>query len=219
MILLCFLTPLRSALAQNALAAGVSAYGAALRAFEQSDTMGMGHYMDLALADYQWATRYDPGWARAWEHYGLLLGHMGRTEEGEQAIRRALRLEPTNFQPWSSLAALYSLAGRHSDAVKAYQQALARYPSYTRALRRLAQSYQQLGDLERALSVYRRMLEVEQSPYNKYRALDDIDVDTEYAYAHYQVGRAAAKGQAAGSRPDALPVAVHEYQELSLIHI
>jgi len=212
-ILLCFLTPLRSALAQNALAAGVSAYGAALRAFEQSDTMGMGHYMDLALADYQRATRYDPGWARAWEHYGLLLGHMGRTEEGEQAIRRALRLEPTNFQPWSSLAALYSLAGRHSDAVKAYQQALARYPSYTRALRRLAQSYQQLGDLERALSVYRRMLEVEQSPYNKYRALDDIDVDTEYAYAHYQVGRAAAKGQAAGSRPDALPVAVHEYQE------
>lgn len=209
----CFWTPLRNALADSALREGLQAYARVARAAAQGDNLGMQQYADMALASYLRATQHDPGWARAWEHYGLLLGRMGEIKEGEEAVKHAAALEPTSFQPWMSLAALYSTSGQPREAVAAYQQALARYRDNTRALRRLAQVYQQLGEGDRALTIYHRMAEIEQSPYARYRALGDIDVDTEYAFAHYELGRAAFQGYASGERPDALPVAAHEFDE------
>jgi tetratricopeptide (TPR) repeat protein len=148
----------------------------------------------LALQLYQKATQYDTRWAEAWERYGLLKGIMGDVREGEQAIERAANLEPTNFRRRVSLGRLYEEAGRTDQAIECYQEALARFPNHTRTLRRLAEAYESTGDTESALRVYARMLQIEDSPYNKYRALADVDVDVEYAYAYYQLGRAVLRG-------------------------
>ena len=222
---LCLTTvpPLRNALAQNAMQAGDASYMAGLNAYDARDFATMRNYLDTAFDDFRRATEFDPGWAAAWERYGVILGTMGRGKEGEDAVRRATVLEPTSFQPYMSLARLYSeqasqetgsgatRRGLYEKAVEAYRQSLARYPSNTRARRRLATTYQQLGETQKALDAYVRMELVENSDYNKYRALGDIDVDTEYAYAHYQLGRAEAARYLAGGDRKALAQAMLEF--------
>jgi tetratricopeptide (TPR) repeat protein len=224
-LLLCLTVsaPLRNALAQNALGFGDGAYAAGLSAFEQGDFTAMRNYFDTAFDDFRRMTEVDPGWSAAWERYGVILGTMGRTKEGEEAVRRAIALEPTSFQPYMSLAQrIYAEQGSqatssadrqasYAKAAEAYRQALLRYPNNTRALRRLGAAYQQVGDTRNALAIYRRMEQVETSDYNKYRALADIDVDTEYAYAHYQLGRAAAGEYSTTGRRQAFDEAVREF--------
>ena len=216
--------PLRNALGQNAMKFGDGAYAAAIGAFDRRDAVAMRNYFDIAYEDFRRATEYDPGWAAAWERYGLILGTMARANEGGEAIRKAIALEPTNFQPYTTLARLYyeqadqgqpSEAERqalYQKAAEAYRQSLDRFPNNTRVLRRLGTTYQQLGDTENALAIYRRMTQVENSAFNKYRALSDIDVDTEYAYAHYQLGRAAAEMHRASGSRDALDQAIREFR-------
>lgn len=209
-LLACLLVPARNGCAQAAVEAASEAANAAYQSLSRGQTSQA--YLQAVVDHYRRAVQCDPGWARAWESYGLALGAVKRTREGEQAIRRATRLEPTSFQPYLTLARFYEELERFPEAVSAYQEALARYPNSTRALRKLAQGYQRLGDQRRALATYRRMLAVEKSPYNRYRALDEIDVDTEYAYAHYQLGRAAAREFAAHGSRAALQEGVRELE-------
>ncbi len=212
LLFLCLWPALSNALAQTALDSGNRAAGAAMQAYNLRDTVAMGGYLYRALNAYRTATEYDPGWSAAWERYGLMLGNVGQPQEAAQALLKAVKLEPTSFQPRLSLASFYYDQKQYRKAADAYQQSLARYPANTRALRRLGITYQQLGENDAALTIYHHMVQIEDSPYNRYRALSDIDVDTEYAYAHYQLGRAALKDYTAGRRPDALPVAIHEFQ-------
>jgi putative inorganic carbon (HCO3(-)) transporter len=186
---LCVWVPARNALAQQAITKG--------------DAAAMSRQAQLALQLYQKATQYDPQWAEAWERYGLLKGIMGDLGEGERAVKRAMTLEPTSFRRRVSLGRLYEEGGRTDQAITLYHEGLERFPNHTRTLRRLAEAYQSIGDTESALSIYQRMLEIEDSPYNSYRALAGVDVDVEYAYAHYQLGRAALRDS--GSPAAALP--------------
>ena len=229
LLCLCFVVapPVRGALGENALRFGDGAYAAAISAHGNGDPASMRNYFDSAYENFKRATELDPGWSAAWERYGVMLSAMGRADEGEEAIKKAIALEPTNFQPHLSLARLYyeqadspqsngQLDSRQQDlyrkAAEAYTQSLARYPNNTRALRRLGAVYQQLGDTENALRTYRKMEQVEGTDYNKYRALADIDVDTEYAYAHYQLGRAAVKDYTKHARRESLMDAANEFK-------
>ena len=163
------------------------------------------------LAHYRRATEYDPGWAAAWEHYGLAQDILGYPKEAERAVLRATALEPGNFQPYHSLGRLYGLQGRLREAVEAYRTALSHYPSNTRTWRYLADTHRQLHDVEAAKEAYLRMVEIEGSPTNTYRAID-IDVDVEYAYAHYHLGRWAIHGYLSGGQPHGLETAMAEFQ-------
>jgi O-antigen ligase/tetratricopeptide (TPR) repeat protein len=203
-----FVIPFRYALAQTELALGDKASAFATQANAQGDSTATSQYVQTALRHYRDAAAYDPDWARARESYGLIQG----TEQGRQEIVRATELEPTSFQPWLSMAQHYYLQKRYAEAAQAYRESISRYPNNTRALRKLAVSYQQLGDLADALSVYRQMERIENSSYNKYRALGDIDVDTEYAYAHYQLGRVALQEYRASPKLDTLLTAIKEFR-------
>jgi len=185
---------------------------AAQRAVDRGDSAAMSGQGEMARRLYQQATEYDPAWAEAWERYGLLVGRMGRLPEGERAVERATALEPTSFQPWVTLGRLSEDAGEINKAISCYRKALDRFPNHTRTLRRLAEGYQRLGDGESAGRIYRRMLEIEESPYNRYRALADVDVDVEYAYAHYELGRAALKQYDSGQLPGGLATALSEFE-------
>lgn len=213
-IVWCVALPARNALAARALRQGNEAVARAQQALMAGDTATYAPTRQAALAAYRRATELDPGWGEAWHRFGLMWGVAEGGGEGVHALQRAQRLEPANYRPHYALGRLYTERGQHDDAAAAYQEALARFPSYTTALRALAESHQRLGQTAQAREVYQRMLEVEQSSYNRYRALEpDIDVDTEYAYAHYHLGRAALAGYQSGERPDALPVAAARYQE------
>ncbi|HUU54981.1 MAG TPA: O-antigen ligase family protein, partial [Armatimonadota bacterium] len=166
---------------------------------------------NAGLAHYRRVTEYDPGWAAAWERYGLAQHLSGYPKEAERAVLRATALEPDNFQPYHSLGRLYGLQGRLREAAEAHRTALARYPNNTRTWRFLGDTYRQLHDVEAAAEAYRRMVEIEHSPYNAYRAIE-IDVDVEYAYAHYHLGRWAVQGYLSGDQPRGLETAMAEFQ-------
>jgi putative inorganic carbon (HCO3(-)) transporter len=195
----CFWAPVRNARAQEAIKEGDAAV--ALR-----DPIG-------ALQSYEAATKYDRSWARGWERYGLLRGMgEGGLEEGVRALERAATLERLNFQPRQVLARLYDEVGEWDKAVAVYWESLKLFPNNTRVLRLLGELYQRMGDGRSALMVYQRMIEVKHSLYNQYRALS-IDVDTNYAFAHYQLGRAAVKGYEEGKNPEGLKVGLGEFKQ------
>lgn len=190
--------PARNAVAQRALDTG-DAYAAS----------GWKEAGAMALAQYDRARQLDPGWAEAWERYGLLLGLM-RLEEGVKAVRHAQELSPTSFRPWSTLGQLYQEEDKLTDAIPCFERALVLFPKHTRTMRRLAEAYQKAGEPEKALALYQRLVAEEDAPYNRYRALSEIDVDTNFAFAHYELG---LSWQRAHDRrvKDAIPVALKHY--------
>jgi len=175
----------KNAFAQEAVNRGDQAWTEAAAAQQQGDlALAVSRYRE-SLALYRAAVAYDPGWAILHEKLGRNL----RGEEGEQHLKQALALEPLSFAPYLSLAKLYDEDRRFPEAVKAYQESLKRFPQHTRALRLLAETYQKMGEERKALDTYRRLADLDDEPINRYRAVD-IDVDANFAYAYYELGRA-----------------------------
>ncbi len=184
----------------------------------------MSRQAETGLWRYRRATEYDPWSAEAWERYGLMRAFLAAMyeeregpreegiEEGVGAMKRAMALEPTSFKRVGGLGRLYREIGELEKAAQYYREGLERFPKHTKALRQLAEVYQLLGEEESAVAVYRKMVEIEGSAYNRYRALA-VDVDTEYAYAHYELGRFAVREHKAGRRADGLEVGLREFDE------
>jgi O-antigen ligase/tetratricopeptide (TPR) repeat protein len=203
---------------------GLTRAALAENAVTRAETLVMSQRVESGLYAYEEATRYDPGLADAWDGYGmwtLLVGlryaqddaaRRAAIEEGVDAFERAMALEPTDFKHWSALGTVYREVGEPAEAVRYYREALERFPKQTKTLRLLGETYQMLGEEESAREVYRRMVELEGSAFNRYRALEN-DVDVEYAYTHYQLGRLAARDHEAGKREDGLVAALLEFNE------
>ena len=205
-LLACAHLPARNALAQQAVNRG--------------DDSFMSGNAQAAVKHYERATQYDPGWAKAWEKYGLVLGIVGsfRDDEegdelvgqGERAIKRAMKLEPTNHGTRVSLGRLYEEIGQREKAVQCYREALDLYPQHTKTLLCLADAYRKLGQDDEAVRTYRRLAALEDSPANRYRALAGVDIDTNYAFAHYELGRVALREYDRGRGPESLQTALSE---------
>ncbi len=192
-----------SALARAELQAGDAAVAAALDALRRGDIPGMKRERETALEHYQTAAKSNPDWQEAAIRHGLLQSAV--RVDGANALKRAAEVEPTDFQWRAALGRYYETNGELREAIAYYQQALDRFPESTRVLRQEAEAYEKLGDTAAAIRLYRRMVEIEHSPSQRYRALENV-VDTEYAYAHYHLGRLAA-------RQGRLQEAEHEFQE------
>ncbi len=164
-------------------------------------------YFDQGVEDYRKATEYAPGWADAHDMYATALS-VQAPEQAEQEYRKAIALEPRSCKYWKSLGGFYARdtqRNRLPEAVKAYQQALARWPQDAKTLRALAETYQRLGQEEEAARTYQRLLDLEDRPINQYPALSqDTNVETNYAFAHYEIGRRALRAYTRGHRWDDL---------------
>jgi len=164
--------PVRAALAQNAFLSG--------RAAENRG--------DLAAAEqyYRQAVRLAPGSG----DYRRQLGRILSAPRGIKQVEIAVELEPTNAVNHLLLARMYEITGPWDQAAAQYQQAIDLYPNFLAAYRGLADLEARRHRIQIALGLYRRMIEIEHSPYERYKALEQ-GVETEYAYAHYALGRAA----------------------------
>ncbi len=191
-------TPARNALAQLALDTG-DAYAVSGR-----PNAGL-----TSLSKYEQATKDDPGWSEAWERYGLILG-LRDLDKGIESLARAQQLSPTSFRPYISLGQLYEQHNRYADAIKTYEKALTLFPNHTRTMKRIADAYQRLGQYDDSLRMWEKLVAGENAPYNKYRALSEVDVDTNFAFAHYELGLAAERTHYM-EKKDSLGVALKEY--------
>ena len=88
-------------------------------------TLGRLGDFDPALALYETVLRRSPNRPRVWMSYGHILKTVGRTEEGIDAYRRAIELNPTLGEAWWSLANLKTVRFEDAD-ISAMEEALNR---------------------------------------------------------------------------------------------
>ncbi len=197
---------IRNALAQRAVDKGIERV-----VFALGDATARHLAARDALREYDRARGYDPGWAEAWERYGRLLGTVGDIESGISALEHARTLSRTSFRPFLYMGQLYQHFGEPEEAAAAYRGALSLFPNHTKTLRRLGEAYKMMGAYDKALETYRKLAAIETAPYNRYRALSSVDVDTNLAFAHYELGKAAHAGLSEGQR-EAAQAAFNEYE-------
>jgi len=150
----------------------------------------------IAEALYRDAVRLAPGDGE----YRRQLGRMMGVPPGIDEIKRAIQLEPTNSLNYLVLARMYDITGPWDEAAANYQRAIELYPNYLAAYRGLADLEARRARVEIALNLYRRMVDIEHSDYERYKALEQ-SVEPEYAYAHYALGRAALeRGDTQGAK-------------------
>jgi TolB-like protein/class 3 adenylate cyclase/cytochrome c-type biogenesis protein CcmH/NrfG len=97
-------------------------------------------HFDDSLAEFELALRLNPNFSLAQGYYGLALSYCGRWEEGDQAVRRALRLSPRDPS-----SAVYT-------GIAAYAQFIGR--NYDEAMRLAREAIRQRGDFVGAHRVF-----------------------------------------------------------------
>ncbi len=205
-VALSLLVTVRSALAQRAVARGD-----ATATLSGGSPEEQRNALYLSLAQYDKARAYDPKWADAWERYAFILASVQGPDPAIDILKHAATLRPTSFRPFFTMGRIYQSYSRYDEAVDAFRRALALYPNHTKSLGQLAEVYKRMGDHEKALETYRELATLETAPYGRYRALADMDVDTNFAFAHYELGWTAQRAFADG-QVDAAERALEEYQ-------
>jgi tetratricopeptide (TPR) repeat protein len=118
---------------------------------------------DDSLAEFDAALRLNPNFSLAQGYYGLALSYCGRWQEGEQAVRRALRLSPHDplAAVYCGIASYTQFVGRNYDeAMRLSREAIRQRADFVGAHRVLAASAGMAGraDIaEAALQELRRV--------------------------------------------------------------
>lgn len=107
-------------------------------------------------------------------------------------LRMAIQLEPTRASAYYQLGRCYEFYPRPRQAIQAYREALRRDPNSLQALLALARAYEIVGDHGSALRTWRRMIHLENSPYEQVRAVPEM-VEPAYVFAHQALGLEAER--------------------------
>ena len=136
---------------------------------------------------------------RIYEMLGTGMADKSFFVRSEQEFRRAISLEPTSPKNYYQLARMYERNSENAKAVDAFKSALAQDPNFIPALLALGQQYEAMGKSNNALDVYRRMVQLEDGPYDHIRAVPEL-VEPSYIFARAALGRRfEAEGNAAAA--------------------
>lgn len=91
-----------------------------------------------AVDSLRWATRINPGKASYWAHLSLAFSKMPRrNKDAEEAILKAIELEPHNVNYYIHLGMIYVNSGMTKRAVQQFKAALTWDPTNKKALEEL----------------------------------------------------------------------------------
>ncbi len=103
----------------------------------------------------------NPGLAAAWSLRAETLLRLGRLEEAEKSVIRAIEREPHDPSHYNSLGTVLAMRGAYEKAAAAYLEAVARNPELASAHLNLAAIYvNHLNDRKRAAPHIRRFLDL-----------------------------------------------------------
>jgi len=103
--------------------------------------------LDEAIAAAHRAVQLDPNYADAYAALAITLNYAGRPEEGIDAIRKSMRLNPrfSFFEVWV-LAQGYFVQERYADAIVELRKVIETNPSFVQGHKLLAAAYALKGD-------------------------------------------------------------------------
>ncbi len=138
------------------------------------------HRYELAVSVSPWNAVY---------HYelGKYLVADGQTESGINELNLAIRLAPKNGAVYFWRGMVAKRAGEYQQAAGFFNQSLKYNPNSTQNLSELAGTYNEAGQTQAYESTLRRMLAIENTPYEKIKGIPEM-VDTRYARAHFYFG-------------------------------
>ena len=116
------------------------------------------------------------------------LDEISYADKAETELCAAIRLEPTSAKTYYQLGRVYEFYPKNDAAIKAFTKAIEMSPSTPELLLALAQRYEEAGKHKNALAIWKKMVQVEDSPYAKVRAIPEY-VEPEYIFAHLALGQ------------------------------
>ncbi|HZE69257.1 MAG TPA: protein kinase [Pyrinomonadaceae bacterium] len=153
------------------------AKAAAMKAIELDDTLAEAHASlgnvkhiydwDFAGAEKEFkrAIELNSNYTSAHHFYALLLASLGRWQEANDQIKRALELEPFSLIINSSAGRILYLEREYDQAIEQLRKALELDPNFARAHFFLGQVYQQKGLNEQAVAEFQKALQLDVNQY------------------------------------------------------
>jgi tetratricopeptide (TPR) repeat protein len=127
------------------------------------------------------ALRLDPGYARAWHWYGMMLMATARFPESLAAFDHAIALEPESGLYFAKRAGVLAAAGRAAEAEPALRTAIERFPQSGLAQRELGYLLVDTGRTEEGVAALRRAAEL----------AGDEETNADLAWGYARAGRRA----------------------------
>ncbi|MCM3876775.1 MAG: tetratricopeptide repeat protein, partial [Thermoanaerobaculia bacterium] len=124
--------------------------------------LAMPELLEKAMASFEKCLALQPRLARAWKELGSTLVDLGREDQGLEAIRRALELDPGDGASYGALARAHFIGtGRFAEAADAFERALELNPQGGWYALQLAHVAALLRDFPRAERAARQALELQ----------------------------------------------------------
>lgn len=109
------------------------------------------------------------------EHYwGVLCHQLGRSEEGLEAIRRALVVAPDLVDARNNLGNVLQEIGRPAEAAAVYRDILEANPGHEEAWNNLGVALKAAGDLDAAEAAFRRAIAIRPSSAEAWHNLGNV---------------------------------------------
>jgi serine/threonine protein kinase/tetratricopeptide (TPR) repeat protein len=119
--------------------------------------------LEKAMASFERCLALQPRLARAWKELGSTLVDLGREDQGLEAIRRALELDPGDGASHGALGRAHFIGtGRFTEAANAFERALELNPQGGWYALQLAHVAALLRDFPRAERAARQALELQE---------------------------------------------------------
>lgn len=146
-----------------------------LRALELNPDLADGHSalgdlyrktgrFEESIEEYKLALKVDNRRAVAWRGFGQSLAEIERESEAEDAMTRAIELDPDDLISYSALGGFYFSRARYPQAVTVYGR-LAKHPKAgASAYNGQGAAYYMMGEFEKAAEAYRNVVALEPSP-------------------------------------------------------
>ncbi len=90
---------------------------------------------------YRSLTLVDPSSYVNWFNYGAVLARLGSTEEAENALKQAIKIDEKLPHAYRELVSLYEKGGRNAQAMENYEKGLTAFQDNSEALKNLSHLY------------------------------------------------------------------------------
>tara|TARA_B100000579_G_scaffold430378_1_gene443665 strand:- start:8058 stop:9848 length:1791 start_codon:yes stop_codon:yes gene_type:complete len=115
---------------------------------------------------------------RVFSNYGVILKNLGKLQESEISLRKAIKLKPDFADSHSNLGNILKDLGNLNEAEKFYRKAIQLNPEFDNAYYNLGNILKDLGNLNEAEKFYRKAIQlnpkIDNAHYNLGNVLKDL---------------------------------------------